>query len=61
MDAGGRAMQELLPRGGIKQFSFAKCFFSISKGKRNKEFILNSPHPTLSSRRGLQSYILILR
>jgi len=55
MDAEGRAMQEQLPRGEIKQFSFTKffCFFKIFKDQKKKDFILTSPHPTLSNRRGL--------
>jgi len=48
MDAGGRAMQEQLPRGETKNISFSTFFLSWflkTKKMSKKEFILTPPHP----------------
>jgi len=57
MDAGGRATHGAVAERRNKIILFCKMLFSLFlKVKRigKKEFILTSPHPTLSSRRGLQ-------
>jgi len=49
MDAGGRAMQDQLPRGEIKNISFSTIFLSYLFKKENKQKIIyfngSSPKP----------------